>query len=214
LEGNEKKALLSNIILKIEEITGTYSNLKMTEFFGCNCKECLASEDPFLFETSVINTAIQKKKKSIECSKSLDQVEVGKLLGLYLESDKMKEYMRTEKEPNSTTIIVGRDYIPGKQEGNTTINQVGNTGNTNNAISTNSDKPPTSENKPKHKIWRLVWRIVLGIGVIIPILVGIIKLVEFVQSKNEAVGKTKQDTVQSAPIQILKNDTLKPSANK
>lgn len=93
VEGDSKKDLLTLIISNIEKINDSYTNLKITEMFGCNCSECLALENPYFYKMELINRAIQKQKQSVECQISFENVIISSLLDKYMKSDKIDKHI-------------------------------------------------------------------------------------------------------------------------
>lgn len=84
VEGDERFTLLSIIGSNVEEINSSYTNLDVSEEFGCCCNECKSSEKPYYWKLKTINRAINKGKNKVECQKSFEDVEISDLLGNYV----------------------------------------------------------------------------------------------------------------------------------
>lgn len=84
VEGRAKRELLTIIVHKLEEINDSYTNLKITELFGCNCDECRTSNTPYTFEGRLISKAIRKGVDALRCGESMDMVNITSLLGDYV----------------------------------------------------------------------------------------------------------------------------------
>jgi small GTP-binding protein len=116
-EGNEKKELLSTILLKIEEINKTFTNLEPHEMLGCNCSECIQSpEKQYFFSMETINKRINKGKKVIECEKSIEVVEIDRLLGIFLSPKQLDAQLKNPIGTITNNIINKNTFIIRKVE--------------------------------------------------------------------------------------------------
>jgi len=121
VEGAQKRELLSLIGNNIEEINGTYTNLKVSEEIGCNCDECNTSETPHYFDTKTINNFINKKKKHVVCLQSTELVEINGLLGSYIPIEQIQAYHKVETT-NITNIYGDRNVVGQGIKGNFSYN--------------------------------------------------------------------------------------------
>lgn len=67
LRGKDIRELLSHITDTIEEINGTYHNLKVEKLVPCNCETCKDMEDPHFYQHSKLLERKNTGKKTIEC---------------------------------------------------------------------------------------------------------------------------------------------------
>ncbi|WP_028469928.1 COR domain-containing protein [Neptunomonas japonica] len=80
LEGSSKAELLTIIRNEIDQIHQSLNYPQVTERIPCVCKECIGSE-PYYYDMSVMERARSKGRKSIECRKSFESVEIRSILG-------------------------------------------------------------------------------------------------------------------------------------
>ena len=111
VEGEQRQAFLSIIGNKIEEINSSYTNLAISEEFGCNCEECITSSKPYFWKTSTLNRAKKKGKVEVECQNSFIDVQINQLVGSYI-----PHQVKSVANRNNNTIVqnifkgTGRDY--------------------------------------------------------------------------------------------------------
>jgi len=67
LYGKDIKGLLSHISDTIEEINGTYHNLKVEKLVPCNCETCKDTEEPHFYHHSKLIQRKETGKQTIEC---------------------------------------------------------------------------------------------------------------------------------------------------
>src|SRR6185436_15297060 len=111
VEGIEKKELLAIITSKIEEINNSYTNLKISEEFGCCCIECNVSESPYFYSAEVINRAVKKGKKSLECQISFEEVEINSLLGNYIPLERIALGLQNTDQYRIERILTNTESI-------------------------------------------------------------------------------------------------------
>lgn len=115
IEGFNRKELLGIIRANIMEINKSFNNLKVNEMIRCDCPNCTKSEKPHYYEFDNLFFHLKKGKKTVECSNSLDDININKLLGNVFieEKDKGKNNI-----VNIGTLILGeRDMIKVKISG-------------------------------------------------------------------------------------------------
>lgn len=105
VEGESSQRLLTQIATNIEEINSSYTNLKISEEFGCCCDECKGSENPHYFKSETIKRAIKKRKSTIECQTSFEDVDIGKLLGTYIPQDQVRYVMHSLEEKIDKILV-------------------------------------------------------------------------------------------------------------
>ncbi len=86
VEGKHKRDLLAIIGSQLDKINEPFNNLKLDKAFGCICDECKNSPNPYFVESETIDRARNKRKKTIECKKSFDDVDLELLLQNYIPS--------------------------------------------------------------------------------------------------------------------------------
>jgi internalin A len=76
--GSESKALLSVIATELDELNASFSGLeeKLEKLIPCNCKQCIASTTPEMFEQKRLLKRKQDGKLSVECPASYEDVNV------------------------------------------------------------------------------------------------------------------------------------------
>jgi len=81
IHGVEKKALLGIIRRHMDYIHSPYSNLKVSEMVPCLCEECRGDPEPYFHPYQNLLKARLKRRKELQCQKSLDSISTKKLLG-------------------------------------------------------------------------------------------------------------------------------------
>ncbi|MBT2788066.1 MULTISPECIES: COR domain-containing protein [unclassified Halomonas] len=81
LEGSSKAELLTIIRNEIDQIHQSLNHPKVTERIPCVCVECIDSSAPYHFDMSILKRARSKRKKTIECRKSFESVDIRSILG-------------------------------------------------------------------------------------------------------------------------------------
>ncbi|MEI6331593.1 MAG: COR domain-containing protein [Pseudanabaena sp. ELA645] len=77
----EKKEFLTIIRKEILEIHKRFGSIKWEEKIPCNCSECKMEDDPYLYNLEKdLKHRLRKEKFKIECNKSLEMVEILKLI--------------------------------------------------------------------------------------------------------------------------------------
>jgi len=80
ISGQNKSDLLAIVRNEIDQINVSLNRPPVKEMLPCNCNECMNSL-PYYFSYQEIVSAKAKKKSSIECRASFEQVEIQRLLG-------------------------------------------------------------------------------------------------------------------------------------
>ena len=80
ISGQNKSDLLTIIRNEIDQINYSLNSPDVKEKLPCNCVECMHSE-PYYFSYQEIQNAKARKRSSIECRKSFEQIDIQRLLG-------------------------------------------------------------------------------------------------------------------------------------
>jgi internalin A len=81
VEGINKKELLTIILEELDFLSSGYEGLRYEKMVPCNCKECRISRTPYFFKYSDLYNRLGKKKMTIECNYSIEEVDIPNLLG-------------------------------------------------------------------------------------------------------------------------------------
>lgn len=81
INGSDKKTLLGIIRRHMDGIHSPFSNLEVKEMIPCICSECLDSEKYHFYSYQDLLKAKSKKRRSLDCLKSFEQISIQKLLG-------------------------------------------------------------------------------------------------------------------------------------
>lgn len=96
--GKNKKLLLEIIKKSIKEIHSDFHNIEFMEMIPCCCNECVESVSPHYYSLDELKTREKKKKDTIECYLSYEDVNIQKLLlQVQIESDNT---LKNSKENN------------------------------------------------------------------------------------------------------------------
>jgi small GTP-binding protein len=97
IKGDDKKALLAIIRRHMAYINSSENkNLEVDEMVPCLCHECQTNPLPYFYPYENIMKARQKKKNSIECQKSFDQVAIENILSGIGVKDKERRGLKKE----------------------------------------------------------------------------------------------------------------------
>ncbi len=94
ISGPNKLQLLSIIRKDIDYIHRTLNNPIVKEMIPCQCDECIQSNEPHLFDYNVLRKFQSKNKSTIECLKSIKNVQINKLIGDYTPNDDESELLK------------------------------------------------------------------------------------------------------------------------
>ncbi len=73
IAGRYKRDLMTEVILRLDEIHDSYNRLKCDKLISCNCKECGGSQKPYFYEYEVLRRFVADSKE-IQCQKSYEMV--------------------------------------------------------------------------------------------------------------------------------------------
>ncbi len=81
ITGNHKKELLSLIIDEFDRLNNNY-NLKVDKMVPCNCTTCnkSKSDEKFMFSYNILQSRLERGKRTIECENSFKSVDIPNLL--------------------------------------------------------------------------------------------------------------------------------------
>ncbi|MHC4477446.1 MAG: COR domain-containing protein [Planctomycetota bacterium] len=81
VRGEDKKGLLAIIRREIDYIHNTLNNPDVDEMVPCNCSTCKDAEEPYYFKLERIKTRLRTGKRTLDCGKSGEDVDIHKILG-------------------------------------------------------------------------------------------------------------------------------------
>lgn len=80
IQGRNKKLLLEIIKKSIKEIHSDFHNIEFNEMIPCCCETCKESISPYYFSYNELETRKKKKKETIECYFSYEDVKIDSIL--------------------------------------------------------------------------------------------------------------------------------------
>ncbi len=80
IKGKKRHELFNIIHNQLNNINNKFAKLIVNEKIGCICEECRNSITPYYFSLERIEKALRKNKRSIECQKSFEDIEIIDLL--------------------------------------------------------------------------------------------------------------------------------------
>ncbi|PKP35889.1 MAG: hypothetical protein CVU00_00150 [Bacteroidetes bacterium HGW-Bacteroidetes-17] len=105
--GENKSDVLSIIRKDMNYIHKSLNNPEVNEMIHCICEECKESNNPHLFNYSTLRKFQSKNKKTIECLKSISDIEISKLLGYFEPIEDEKELI---KEIHKIVSEISKQY--------------------------------------------------------------------------------------------------------
>ncbi len=78
--GRNKKTLLDLVDHHLEEIHGSYRQLRYDTSIPCNCVACLTAPEPYFYALKELNHFINSGEPTIQCRKSFKMIEVNELV--------------------------------------------------------------------------------------------------------------------------------------
>lgn len=100
IRGEDKRAMLAVIRREIDYIHNTLNNPPVATLLPCVCKVCQMTNDPYLHDFDYLKKAKARRKLTVECKNSFEDVYIDDILG----------EIRQNKERQQTQITVYGDY--------------------------------------------------------------------------------------------------------
>jgi small GTP-binding protein len=94
IKGSNKAEILGIIRKDMSYIHSTLNYPEVTEMISCCCKECRDSNNPHLFNYLTLRKFQSKGKSTIECLKSIEDVDINNLLGYFSPNDQEQELIK------------------------------------------------------------------------------------------------------------------------
>ena len=106
--GPERKALLNVLAHEIEEINQGFPGLpeKVVKLIPCQCKECRAALEPFMFEARDLLRRVVKNIAEVECNCSYEKMQVSQLLDGVAAAETASQPDWASKAPAPRTIRI------------------------------------------------------------------------------------------------------------
>ncbi|MCB9090446.1 MAG: leucine-rich repeat domain-containing protein [Calditrichae bacterium] len=98
LRGENRKTLLAMIRRHMDYIHSPFSNLKVDEMVRCICATCSNAKTPYFFSYDYLIKAKQKRKNTVDCQISLEEVLTESLLGEVILDKDIDKGLNHEKE--------------------------------------------------------------------------------------------------------------------
>lgn len=81
-QGHNRKGLLTAILKTFRDLHSEYKGIKVTEVVPCPCSGCRSGQNKqHYFEFENLKNRLEKGRRVVECDKSLEEVELVRLLG-------------------------------------------------------------------------------------------------------------------------------------
>jgi internalin A len=84
VQGGERRGLLTAILKTLRDLHGEYKGIEAYEIVPCPCSVCRAKkteQEKHFFEFANLQNRLEKGRKTVECDKSLKEIDLVKLLG-------------------------------------------------------------------------------------------------------------------------------------
>lgn len=130
ITGSFKIRLSSIIIKEIDELNGSFENLKVRKLIPCNCKNCIKLKTPHFYDYTNLMNRKKKGKRTVECDISFEDVPVQEILDGVYKSDQNKDITLTtiiatgnlekalqhfERSHPSEAAVLNQQYTEGKR---------------------------------------------------------------------------------------------------
>ena len=76
ISGAHKRDFMTILVDKLDQINGQYEKMKVEKLIPCICNECKGREQPYFYKYSDLKRRMEKRKDTVECSISYDNVNV------------------------------------------------------------------------------------------------------------------------------------------
>jgi len=86
-----RKELFTIIVDALDDINSSYKEIKLNKLIPCNCTLCDESASPYFYKYDSLKTRLKKKKTTIECDISYDDVSIISMLEEFISLSKMEE---------------------------------------------------------------------------------------------------------------------------
>ena len=91
VQGHNRKGLLTAILKTLRDLHSTYKGIKVSEIVPCPCEGCRKGKNkPHFFDFENLKNRLEKGRRTVECDKSLEEVELLQLLGDLLVFDNLQ----------------------------------------------------------------------------------------------------------------------------
>ncbi len=91
VQGHNRKGLLTAILKTLRDLHSTYKGIKVEERVPCPCEGCRKGKNKqHFFDFENLKNRIEKGRRTVECDKSLEEVELLQLLGDLLVFDNLR----------------------------------------------------------------------------------------------------------------------------
>ena len=97
VSGHEKKYLMSIVMHELDKIHDSYHGLKFDKLIPCHCSECVDSQEPYFFKYKSLIKRKEKRKLTIECDHSYEDVNVRRLIDGISHSPHSPEILKPKK---------------------------------------------------------------------------------------------------------------------
>lgn len=97
IRGKRKRDVLVIVTHELEKIFKSFHQLKFKKLVPCNCKKCIAADNPHFYEYEDLMRRIDKGRSEVECSRSYEKVSVQRLIREVF-NDKMLEFSTPDIE--------------------------------------------------------------------------------------------------------------------
>ncbi|MEO1258902.1 MAG: COR domain-containing protein [Bacteroidota bacterium] len=89
-QGSNRRGLLTAILKTFRDLHSEYKGIKVSEIVPCPCEGCRTEKNKqHYFEFENLKNRIEKGRRIVECDKSLEEVELVRLLGNYFTFDQL-----------------------------------------------------------------------------------------------------------------------------
>lgn len=98
IKGSDCKALATIVTQEIDKLNDTFENIKVDRMIPCNCYDCSKDKQPHYFKYQDLNNRLYglKRKKTMECVKSTDDVDIRELLEGIFEKRNQDDVLQIE----------------------------------------------------------------------------------------------------------------------
>ena len=105
-QGRERKALMTSILKTFRDLHEEYKGIKVSENVPCICEGCKSAPDKrHFFKLEDLRKRYDKGKQTIDCAKTVDEVDILELLGEVLVMKKTEEGRGLEIDPDTQRLL-------------------------------------------------------------------------------------------------------------
>lgn len=80
INGNHRSQIATVVTKEIDELNSSFEHIKVYKLIPCNCKECKKRDKPHFFDYNNLMNRKERRKKTIECDISFEDVKVEEIL--------------------------------------------------------------------------------------------------------------------------------------